>query len=760
MQRRVLLFFGWIAWVCFVLSNYYAVPLRAIWTRRVPADFDSSAAVMPLIAVACGTLLLRHLPSLGPPRTVSWGRNVAVFGLGFVAIVTVPWSFVWPRIATALSGIGVPGAPWFGEAAGRLGIGVVGAALVVAAAVSVGAIALRAVGVRATSLTERFVFATVTGFGVVSYASLMLALLGIYRPVVVALLIAASLAAGAAAARKPDASAMPLGDLAAIGRESAPWLALAGVALAYGLVAALAPEKEYDALWYHLYLPRLWLDAGRPVDLIEEYVSLYPLTWELVFGAGLVLGGVVAAKLLHFVCLPVLGLVVWSAARRFFPGIPAAAAATLVIVTPTVLWESGTAYIDLALALHAAAACYALARYAEGGERGWMVLAALQFGLAAATKHLGVILTLVALALYAIGTARGGRGMPRAVRHALTIGVIAALVVAPWYVRSWLASGNPVFPEMFGVFGASPPDRWDALTENGLAHFKARFGMGRSAADLAALPWNVTVHGASFGGSLGPLFVLLIPGLLVARGSRRRTGWLAAAIVAYLAVWASPLSSFQLRFVVPIVPALALLAAAALQGLVGRAAEMTRYGPPAVTAAVVLLGTMNLPPFTRLHEADREGWSGWLTHVIRDAPAAVVTGRESESAYLAREVPSFGAWRAINAHAPAGARVLTTAGGDQLYAQRPRIPYDATIARSAVWAGAHELDEAVSTLRRLGITHVLFDGRELTRLAAESRAIASPAFQQACTPEYADGRFRVCRIDYSRLPPSSPARGE
>ena len=46
-----------------------------------------------------------------------------------------------------------------------------------------------------------------------------------------------------------------------------------------GLIGALAPEVEYDSLWYHLWLPKLWLEAGRPVDMVEEYISLWPMTW-------------------------------------------------------------------------------------------------------------------------------------------------------------------------------------------------------------------------------------------------------------------------------------------------------------------------------------------------------------------------------------------------------------------------------------------------------------------------------------------------
>jgi hypothetical protein len=95
--------------------------------------------------------------------------------------------------------------------------------------------------------------------------------------------------------------------------------------------------------------------------------------------------------------------------------------------------------------------------------------------------------------------------------------------------------------------------------------------------------------------------------------------------------------------------------------------------------------------------------------------------------------------------------VLTTTGGDQLYAQRARVPFDATIARPAVWRGPDELDAAVASLRGLGITHVLFDRRDLVVLREDGRVLASAAFQAACAPEYADNRFVLCGIDYGRF---------
>jgi 4-amino-4-deoxy-L-arabinose transferase-like glycosyltransferase len=741
---------AWAGWACVVLACYYIEPLRAIAHRRLPSDFDGLSASLVLLFTAAGALMVGHGPT---PASPDPGRRRT---LGLAGIAVVPWFFIWPRLAAGIAPIALPHFPFAGEAAARAMVGLIGASLVGAAVISAGTLVLRLVKWHSTSRGENLVFAAVSGVLVVSYGSLLLAILRVYRPWTVAVLIGILCLAGAyvappkrhgaAATRQPDA-------------RVSPWLVLTGVALAYAFITALAPEKEFDALWYHLQLPRLWLDAGRPVDVIEEYVSLYPLTWDLLFGAGLTLGGGVGAKLLHFACLPFLGTLVWLAARRYLPDAPAAAAVALVVTTPTILWEAGTAYVDLALALHGAAACYALARYAEEGGRGWGAAAALQFGAAAATKHLGIILALVALGLYVLAAIRYSRGAAAALRRALLVGFGAALVTSPWYIRNWLASGNPVFPEMFSMFGASPPERWNVVVERGLAHFKAHFGIGRSVGDLIALPWDVTVHGAFFGGSLGPLFLVLLPGVLLVRGRRTALPWLCAGIAAYLAFWASPISSYQMRFLMPIVPALALVAAASLEGLTARAADAFPHGRAVLTAAVLLLGTMNLPPFTRFHEADRAAWDGWLTHVVRSAPVGVVIGRESEAAYLRREVPSYSAWQAINATSPPDARILTFTGGDRFYVRRRYVPHDSALATPVLSATAEESSRAADALRNLGITHVLFDRRELARLDPDNRAVASPEFQRGCISDYDDRRFWLCRIDYARLlPPLSRIR--
>ena len=744
---------AWVAFAASALSYYYAYVIRALVSPGVSLELDVPEAVAALLLIGSVMLAMTMTAALagqvrGFLMTRASARIPSVI-FGAAGLLVVPWWRAADGFQGIFGGADLPLLPFAGEAAARAVHAIVGALLVWLGALAAGTLLLRALRLQTTSTAEYLVFASSSGVLILSCLYYAMAAAGAYGPLAVAVSIAAMLLGGAAVARPAQAVNLP--DTVESDRASRPWLAVALVAMAFGLVASLAPEKEYDALWYHLNLPRLWLEAGRPVDLVHEYVSLYPMTWELVFGAGLVLGGAVGAKLLHFICLPLLASIVWSAARRYLPTSPAVAVA-LTVTAPTLLWESSTAYVDLALAFQTAAASYALARYAETNERAWAVMAALQFGGAAATKHLGAIFTMLALAAYVSWSWWRGSSPIPAARRALLIGVAAALIPLPWYARSAIASGNPVFPELFSLFGAFPPERWDALTERGLDGFKSRFGIGRSWIDLLRLPWDVTVHGARFGGSIGPLFLLLVPAAWLARRHRRAVGLLSAFVAAYVLVWASPVSSFQMRFLMPIVAPAALLAAAGLDALASAAARWTPRARHGLAGLVFLIAVGNLPPFTRWHERDREGWSGFLTHVLRQSPIRVVLGRQSEAEYLRRELPAFEAWQALNTSAPPDARVLTFVGGDHFYARRRRVSYDATAARPAVGIGRDDPDAAVRGLRRLGITHVLFDRRELTRIGGEALAIGSQPFQQACDVVYDDRRVWVCAIDYRRLP--------
>jgi 4-amino-4-deoxy-L-arabinose transferase-like glycosyltransferase len=635
--------------------------------------------------------------------------------------------------------------PYLSEATARFVTGSAAALLLQAASILLGLGLLRLVRAHFDSLVEALPFAAALGVGVFAYLGLVLAAFGLYLPgalKILAVLLPIGVGILALWWKRPAARFnIQSSNIKAMRKTDIVWLAITLLAAGMAFIAALAPEREYDALWYHLNYPRLYLEQGRLVDLTHDYVSLYPMTWELWFGYGLVFGGQTAATLLHFACLMLTALVVFLTVRRFAPSASPWFAAALFVTVPTVMWEASTAYIDLALALHTSLALYALLRFMEKSELQWLLLAALNLGLAVASKHLGLALAGLAVLILAGGLKKQGCGWKEALLPAVFLGGLALLPALPWYLRAYAASGNPFFPELFWLFGA-PPERWDAQTQAGLQAFLDGFGRPLSLGSLLTLPWHMTVYAAAYHGSLGPLFLILLPGLLLIRRAGPLT-WLALFALGFLLFWASPFSSLQMRFVVPLTPVLAVLAASAFARL--QAAIRLAMGRKSQVAAAGLVGVLlflNLPPFTALHERDRTGWDGWINSVLHGVEWGVVVGGESRQAYLSRQVRSFAAWEFANQNLPVQARLLTWAGGDQFYAERDWLWVNSTTARPAAWLDAQAQVDYLPWLQRLGITHLLVDREMQQRL----ESLLPGGDQQVFTLLYKDRWYAIYQV--------------
>jgi len=676
----------------------------------------------------------------------SWG---VIGGTGlFLVLALVLENLHLPGWGTLVRAAAAMGSPAFGEAVPRALRGIVGCAAVLAASQVLGWAALCIAGAPVFDRIESLLFRTATGLGMLSYLTLALATVHYYtvpalRLIVVALILAgtALMARTALANRAPQEPDFPMVTGTEAGGDFA-WKTITLFFLVIALTGALAPESGYDALWYHLQFPRVWLTYGTILDFPTEFHSLYPMTWELLYGAGLALGGPIAAKLLHFCTLPLLALMVYQMTRRFLPDTPQWPAVAFLVSAPTMLWEATTANVDLALTLHAGLALYALLRFAESESRPWFLLAASQVGLALATKHLGFFVLLPAVTGLGIFLLRR-RGLRQAVILVALFTGVSLLIASPWYVRSWMATGNPVFPEFYGIFGA-PPDRWDAITDSGLKRFLAHFGRPRTVLSYLMLPWDATVYPDLYDGIIGPIFILLLPALPLVPSTApvRRLG---LGVLSYLVLWALPIGSYQIRFLMPAVPPLAVLVAASYGRLISLLeTAQAGLGGRMLKGGMVLLVFLNMPPFTPLLEKRGE----WIGKVMRRVPVDVVAGRVSADGYLASTVPSFAAWRYVDSYLPKDARILTFTAGDNYYSDRERLWAHTVVARPAVWGapvGAEE--QALQELLRLRITHIMFDKAELAKLPQGSLAIAGENFRQNwLSLEYEDRHIEFYRI--------------
>ena len=277
------------------------------------------------------------------------------------------------------------------------------------------------------------------------------------------------------------------------------------------LIVALLPPTSWDGLFYHLKGPKLYLEAGRIIGGIDIPHLNFPSLLEMLFMLGMGLRGDVTAALLHFGFHGLLAGLVYLIARDLLP-VPRPGTAVLILYSiPMILNLGVEAYNDLALAFYQIAALVALYKWQQSNNQRWLILCGLWCGLAMGLKYTSFVAPLT-IALLMVWHFRQRLG--QMIRPLLTIAIPAAIVAAPWYIKNWAFTGNPVYPFVFeGRF-------WDSYRAS--AYAGVGTGIGFDPIALLRLPHDLILglQDASGDGQTGPLFLIFLPLLLVYAFSR------------------------------------------------------------------------------------------------------------------------------------------------------------------------------------------------------------------------------------------------
>ncbi|MCC7494840.1 MAG: hypothetical protein IT204_20965 [Fimbriimonadaceae bacterium] len=334
---------------------------------------------------------------------------------------------------------------------------------------------------------------------------------------------------------------------------------------AAALLVAWLPPVAWDDLTYHLAAPKVYARTGWVTVLPYDHHTAFPLTLEMLYTLALLVGDASLAQGVQTVYGLLALLLVGLLGRDFLGPRCGWLAVLLCATTPLVLFQAGSAYTEAGFAVYQLLAWWGLLRYLNLRSEAvrarpdgsfqprdrlpqWLPLIGLAGGLCYGTKYTGVLVVAVLLALI-VGL--GWRdGLPqRAIRaDALRVALLAALVAGPWIARTWLATGNPVFPFAHGVF-ASPHWSADRAAQYQAAHHDFGRAFRRredgsvevleptershhSLTRLLTAAWHVTFDpdwfydkGLTFDGQsrLGPLWLAAgLPALLVLGGLRRR----------------------------------------------------------------------------------------------------------------------------------------------------------------------------------------------------------------------------------------------
>ena len=224
-------------------------------------------------------------------------------------------------------------------------------------------------------------------------------------------------------------------------------LALVGLGILFNLTRALTPAHgAVDPLAYHLALPKIYLQKHALSFEPTLTGALYPSNIGMLFTLGIGLRGSILAQVLHFALGMCCLFFITSFCRRYFDRGVGLLAAAIFSFSPVLVFFAAKAYVDAGQCFFQFLAFWALFNWLEQKDEKTLLLAGLFTGLALGAKH-------PALPTLVLGGALiGAAGLFRKVdfktvlRQGLLFGGAALLLVGPWYIRSFIEAGNPVWP--------------------------------------------------------------------------------------------------------------------------------------------------------------------------------------------------------------------------------------------------------------------------------------------------------------------------
>jgi hypothetical protein len=484
-------------------------------------------------------------------------------------------------------------------------------------------------------------------------------------------------------------------------------LAAPGAVLVAIFVVALAPQIGWDDDTYHLTLPRLYLAQGGFLRVPFSVYSHWPQAVELLYALAMIVHDYVTAKLLHGLFLALLLFAVYRVGRRRVSSLAGILAALLVLGNQVLLNEAPVAYVDIAVAFFFFMAVALAWEHLDSGSTAPLLLSGFCCGALAGCKLSGLIGLACVLALVvatrlghsaarpASAVARTARAAPgRLARVAGCLLLPTLLLAIPWYVKSWVETGDPFYPLLYRYLGGV---EWSADLGRQFLEWQRSIGMGRSPADFLALPFRLILSGGPgydrFDGSISALWIVLVP--LAAAAALRvaiiRRALLPAA--AYFLAWA--LFSQQMRFLIPVLPLLALSAGASIEALLGTLGRPARR----VAGGILVMGAclwLLLPARPILAEAGRVG-------------SALLGGGPGR---LGPPIPPGYAF--INARTPADAKIMLLNTNHGFFLEREYIAdsfFEAS-QMNALLLEARSATEMRQLMNRLGITHVYVASRD------------------------------------------------
>lgn len=618
------------------------------------------------------------------------------------------------------------------------------------AAFGLGSLAMHMIGLQDPGRATFYLYSLSLGFGVLGHLTLALGALGAYNPTIAwALVLGSALLTPLEIIRCQSAYRQAFIQIKwpqYVSWFSAILILLLASNWLYPLLSdALLPPLAWDEVAYHLAIPKLYIQNHSLTYISFIPYSNWPLETEMLFTLGLLLSSETLSHLISWTAFLLTCIGIYIFGRRYFGRKSGLLSAAIFSTAPMVTTLAGTALIELPLTLFTFLAIMAMVDWLETQEINLWLLSAFFGGLAASTKLNAALVPLILGLLMAIVLLSKKLSPSSVGKRFIMYGLISGGVVAPWYLKTWILTGNPFWPFLFGILGGR---NWDALGSEYLFGFIRLPNMAMTPLNWLRGPWFLTTNPVKFGPyrvSLGWLYLILLPISIPAMikwkpNPRRILG--ATAILGLIFYTSWFLQTHQTRFLMPTTAILALVAAAGITWLWQRKPGGWSSWPTLIQGSLLIfmLGTNWLAsPVDRNHVASR--WPYLSGQITRDR-------------FLESQIPGYDTYLFANQNLPSDAYVwLALYESRGYYLDRDYMWANPISQRALPLESFDNSDELATALSKRGFTHIIFRSAQLERYTYIRHGIEITDLTQRLLAEHAELLYQSSELELYALRP-------
>lgn len=306
-------------------------------------------------------------------------------------------------------------------------------------------------------------------------------------------------------------------------------------------IGALGPELGFDALWYHLTLPKIFLEQHSifyiPGGLF--YYSTMPKLTEMLYVIALAFQGEILAKVIHFTFGILISIALYQISRKFLDKKFSLLCVVVFYSNLVVAWESTTAYIDLVRTFFEILALWALLNYRKNFNIKWLIMTATMIGFAITTKLIAIFSLLIFIVLFIAIYKEAKFSMYEIAKKIVLIIIITFLIPFPWLLFSFISTGNPFYP----VFSSVYRTNYSLSLFNPVQIMQTFFSLFLRSAD-----------------PINPIYFIMIPVIFVERRKFKMTDKLVLmySFLSFIIWYITPQTGGG-RFILPYLPIISLI---------------------------------------------------------------------------------------------------------------------------------------------------------------------------------------------------------